>query len=55
MITNILGTLELILLLLVITFALRILALAAVLTLTIFHPERRAFYMEVFRIKKSDL
>lgn len=55
MITNIIGIFELILLLLVITFALRILALASVLVLTFLHPERRGFYMELFKVKKNDL
>lgn len=55
MITHIVNILELILLLMVVSFFLRILAIMMVLFFTLFHPERRGFYMELFNVKKNDL
>lgn len=55
MIPDISGILEFILLLVVVTFALRIVAIMTVLLLTILHPERRTWYMELFNLKKDDL
>lgn len=46
-------TLELLLLLVFITFTLRFLSLGIVLCLSIFHPEKKEYYKELFGVKKD--
>lgn len=55
MIPQIVGVLEFVLLLFLVTFTLRILAIVTILVLTTIHPERRGWYMKLFNIKQNDL
>ena len=55
MITPLINLLEVLVLLVFVTFLIRFLAVLMVVVFTGIHPEKKAWYMRIFHVKKQDL